>query len=86
MTPHIVESSATGAEIELIIRERLIPAVADLSQGQVLISLLSLQLCLMKPDLTPEELKAGVEQCSQFICLWLSELDTPEEGEKAQVN
>ena len=89
MPPFIAESSASGEEVETIIRERLIPAVADLTQSQILISLLSFQLCLMKPDLTAEELKSGVREVSQFMCLFLSSTvmaDSIDATDKTKVN
>ena len=74
MPPQIVEARANGAEIDAIIEERLIPAVHDLERSKTLMALITFTLCLMKPDITAEEAKAGVEQVSQFMCLFLSEV------------
>jgi hypothetical protein len=73
--PVIVESAATGEEIEAIIAQRLVPAIADLDRSKVMLSLLTFFFVLMKPDLTPKELKDGVRGASQWICLFLSEQD-----------
>ena len=76
MPPFIVESQATGAEIEVIIAERLLPAIHDLERRKVLIALLTLMLTIMKPDISAEEVVDGVKSVSQYICMFLSESDS----------
>lgn len=71
--PIILEAAVSGDEIEAIIAQRLIPAIADIERTKVMLSLLSFFMVLMKPDLSAEELTNAVQQTSQFACLVLSE-------------
>lgn len=71
--PVILEAALSGDEVESIIAQRLIPAIADLERTKVMLSLLTFFVVLMKPDLTAEELTNTVKQTSQFVCLMLSE-------------
>lgn len=73
MTPVILEAAVSGQEIEDIIAQRLIPAIADVERSKVMLSLLTFFIVLMKPDLSAEELTNTVKQSSQFMCLLLSE-------------
>lgn len=82
MPPVIVETQATGDEVEAIIAQRLVPAIADLDRTVVMLSLLSFFFVLMKPDLKAEELQEGVKGASQWVCLFLSEKDNPTDKKK----
>lgn len=73
MTPVILEAAVSGEEIETIVAQRLIPAIADLDRTRVMLSLLTFFMVLMKPDLSAEELTHAVKETSQFACLVLSE-------------
>lgn len=79
--PIILEAAVSGEEIESIIAQRLIPAIADLERTKVMLSLLSFFVVLMKPDLAAEELVETVKQTSQFVCLMLSEQRGADTGE-----
>lgn len=72
-TPVILEAAVSGEEIEGIIAQRLIPAIADIERTRVMISLLTFFLVLMKPDLSADALTHAVRETSQFACLVLSE-------------
>lgn len=67
---NIVQSSATGEEISGIIL-KLEDALDGTNRGHAIIALLSLVLVMMNPELTPEELRLGVRDTSQFICMVL---------------
>lgn len=71
--PVILEAAVSGDEIEAIVAQRLIPAIADLERSKVMLSLLSFFVVLMKPDLSADELCHTVKETSQFVCLLLSE-------------
>ena len=71
--PIILEAAVSGEEIETIIQQRLIPAIADLERSKVMLSLLTFFMALMKPDLTAEAMTNAVLQTSQFACLVLTE-------------
>ena len=86
MPPQIVEVLASGAEIDAIIEERLLPTVCDIDRTKALMALLTLTLCLMKPTITGEEAMAGIQQVSQFMCLMLSETATSDEPDPKMVN
>ena len=79
MPTHIMECYATGEEIEGIITERLLPAIHDLERTKVLLALMTLFFTLMKPTITAEEVVEGIQGASQWICLYLSELDMTED-------
>ena len=69
------ESFATGSEIFEVI-QKLEPALDGVPRAHVVIAALSIALTVMHPNLSPEEIQAGVREVSQFICLWLSTTDT----------
>lgn len=71
--PIILEAVVSGEEIEAIVAQRLIPAIADLERSKVMLSLLSFFVVLMKPDLSAEKVQETVLQTSQFVCLLVSE-------------
>lgn len=73
MVPIILEAAVSGEEVETIIAQRLIPAIADLERSKVMIAILSFFVVLMKPDLSADELTDCVKQTSQFVCLMLSQ-------------
>lgn len=79
MPPIIVGSSATGEEIERIIVSKLLPAIDNEERHKVIISLLTLAITILKPSVTAEEIQEGVQGCSQWLCLFLSEQDAQEE-------
>ncbi len=74
----IVETRATGADVERLIRLKLLPAIADEDRSLILISLMTLTLTLMKPDITGEEIQDGVKGMSEWMCLFLSTGDESE--------
>lgn len=78
--PIILEASVSGQEVEDIIAQRLIPAIADLERSKVMLSLLTFFVVLMKPDLSTEVLVDTVKQTSQFVCLMLSEQQGADTG------
>ena len=82
----LIQRSATGEEIEAIIAERLIPAVAGLEDYKILLSLLTFFIALSKPDVTPDELRDTVKGASQYICLALSEDQTGIDTDKIEKN
>jgi len=71
--PIILEAAVSGEEVQAILTERLIPAIADLERSKVMLCLLTFFVTLMKPDLSSDELTRTVRDTSQFVCLMLSE-------------
>jgi hypothetical protein len=87
--PIIVEAKIPGNEVERIISQLIFPAVENEERSSVIISLLTLALTLMKPDITAEEIQEGVKGTSEWMVLFLSgsyEDDDLDEGEKRLVN
>ena len=72
----IVETTADGAQIaELVLQ--LEGVLGDVERGPALISLLSLVLIIMHPDITAEQLADSVKDVSKYICMMHA---TPTEG------
>lgn len=83
----IIETRATGPEVERVISSKLLPAVADEDRSLILISLLTLTITLMKPDVTGEEIQEGVKGMSEWLCLFLASSDDEgEQGDKRGFN
>jgi hypothetical protein len=49
--------------------------IADMPRIPAMVALTYVLLLLQNPTLTPEQLAAGVEDVSRFVCLWLSAAD-----------
>lgn len=78
--PMIVEAKVTGEEIERIISDKLFPAVEDEERAASIISMLTLVLTLMKPEISPKEIQDGVRGVSEWMCLFLSDTVTEEDA------
>lgn len=78
MHSNIIESHATGEEIEHLIANKLLPAVINEERHKVVIALLTFAITLLKPTVTAEEVQSGVKGCSQWLCLHLSESELNE--------
>lgn len=62
--------SASGDEIFEIITG-IEEAVEGYTRSHIIIALLALAITTQKPDVTPEEIQAGVKGVSEWICLFL---------------
>lgn len=73
-TAYIAEASATGDEIDSIIRviEPVLHEATD-NRAHAIISMLTIAISIMKPEVTAEELQDVVKGTSQYICLALDE-------------
>ena len=67
----IATRSATGAEVEEVV-QAILPVLEPFPEHLVLMALLGLLLWIQNPNITPDELAQGTEECSQFISLWSS--------------
>ena len=83
-TELIQEMKATGAEIDEIIKA-IEPGLMGHPKHQVLIASLSLAVLIMNPDISAEKLQEAVKGTSQYICLFLSGLESGE-MRKEQLN
>lgn len=84
MNTNIEQSRASGPEVEKIV-QAMESAIGDKPPFMVLMACLSLALILQHPDISVEELQRGVKDSSQFIALWLSNLENPALS-KEQIN
>lgn len=74
-TQQIVETTATGEEINVLVTA-IEDTIMGAPRGHGIIALLSLTLMLMNPDITPDELQQGVRDTSQFICMLVEDAAT----------
>ena len=70
----ISEASATGEEIHAIV-SALEPVLLGVPRSSAIIACLSIAITSMNPDISAEQLQAGVKEVSQFICMFLEEVE-----------
>lgn len=70
----ISEATATGEEIHAIV-SALEPVLLNVERSHAIIACLSIAMTIMNPDITAEQLQAGVKETSQFICMFLEEVE-----------
>lgn len=74
MNDVVMKDSATGAEIDGILR-KIIPLVENDPTHHVIISALFLAAIATAPGLTFDEMQRTVEATSQFMVLFLSQIE-----------
>lgn len=74
MADAVMTSSATGAEIEAILK-RVLPVVESDPTHHVIISALFLAAIASAPGLTFDEMQRTVEATSQFMVLFLTQIE-----------
>ena len=80
MTETMISTAhATGEEI-FEIASRIEPALIGVPRGHAVISMLSIAITIMNPDISPEKLQEGVKGASEWICLFLA--DDPSQGQE----
>ena len=85
---NIIEARYSGREIDQLLMERIIPAVANEPRDKIILAAITLAITLMKKNITTEELVTGVRGCSEWIVLYLSTTDEKDllEHEKRLAN
>lgn len=66
----ISQTKAEGSDISILV-ELLTECMEGVPEGHQVISLLAAALIVQKPDLTEEQVRDGVKEISQLMCLWL---------------
>lgn len=66
----ISQTKAEGSDISLLV-ELLSECMEGVPDGHQVIALLATALIVQKPDLTEEQVRDGVREMSQLMCLWL---------------
>lgn len=79
----IAEIGADPEEIQQIVFDNLMPALEGLPMGHGLLSMVTLSLFLMKPDIKIEELQNCVEETCQFMCMVIA---STEPFDSSQIN
>lgn len=83
----VVETQAQSQDVEAL-ADRLIPHLEGKERGLAAITLLTLVLSIMNPNITPEEIQTGVRGASEWLCLYLSSVEDAKlpEHEKRLLN
>lgn len=72
MTQNMIEEdSATGSEVYEVIA-KIEPALEGVSRKLAIISCIAIAVTAMNPDMTEDEVQAGVKGCSEWIALYVS--------------
>lgn len=72
----IEEVEIDGKTIQMLIKERLLPALEGLPVGYALLSMLTTCVLIMKPDCEVEELKSAVHAASETLVLALADVSS----------
>lgn len=76
MTQNMIEeSSATGSEVYEVVA-RIEPALDGVSRKIAIIACIAIAITAMNPDMTEDEVQAGVKGCSEWIALYVSGIGT----------
>ncbi len=79
-TGMIEEVTATGEEIHAIVAG-MGPFLITIPRGHAVIACLSIAITAMNPNITADELQAGVKGCSEWISLYVTGI-----GDKIEAN
>ena len=81
----IEQSKASGEDVS-----RVVGRMSDIFKNEenhiILMSALSIAIMVQQPDVTPEQLKAGVLGASQWIALYLTSIEESGTIPKEQIN
>lgn len=80
MAPQIYKIEASGKDIQALILAKLGPAVEGEPVSLAVLSMLSLSILLMKPDITVEQLQDCVLSTSSYMITCLAQFDELVEG------
>ncbi len=72
MSGPIVETQASNTEVERL-ADKLIPVLEGEERSLAVITLLTLTLSIVQPDITADQVFAGVKGMSEWICMFLAE-------------
>ena len=72
MTQNMIEEEiCTGSEIYEVVA-RIEPALDGVSRKLAIVACIAIAVTAMNPDMTEDEVQAGVKGCSEWIALYVS--------------
>ena len=72
MTGPIIETQATGPEVERL-ADKIIPILEGEERSLAVITMLTLVLSIVKPEITSDEVFGGVKGISEWMCMYLAD-------------
>lgn len=71
----VTEASVTGADVNAVVNDKLLPALTGVNLAVVQCACISLLLTQFYPAITEEDLTEGIQSVSGYMVTWLSALD-----------